>query len=100
MDLINYPHDAMAEAAAAMATASAKSGDLTDRFNSAMNALLDAWQTQLATDEVSAIRQLWVQASSELNTVLNRRGTALGDASNAMHSTDSFLSNVFAQIRA
>jgi uncharacterized protein YukE len=97
--LINYPLDAMARGAFDMVTANRKVTELQGQLQSAIQALLGAWQSQEGSPQLQAVQQLWIQANEEINLVLSRRSDALDDARIRMHRADRSAANAL-DIRA
>ncbi|GAA1608133.1 hypothetical protein GCM10009804_75020 [Kribbella hippodromi] len=85
---INYPYAAMAQAALDMAGASKEATELKTQFESAIQALLAAWQSEEAAPQVQQVQELWAQAAGELNLLLSKRGSTVEDSMLQMRSTD------------
>lgn len=88
MELINYPFGQMAQGSADIANASRQVVELQSQFQSAMQALLAAWQSDQGSVQLQQIQQLWIQANDQINQVLSKRGIALEDAGARMKQAD------------
>jgi WXG100 family type VII secretion target len=87
-DIINYPFGAMSQGAVDMAGANRRVTDLQTQFQTAMQSLLSAWQSQAGSPQLQQVQQLWIQTNEEINTVLGRRSDTLEEAHVTMRGAD------------
>ncbi|WP_020386854.1 WXG100 family type VII secretion target [Kribbella catacumbae] len=92
-DFINYPFMPMAQGAADIGSCSRQVADLQVQLQTAMQALLAAWQSQAASPQLQQVQQVWTQSNEAINNVLGRRGGALDDAWLRMKQADQSAAN-------
>lgn len=92
-DIINYPYTPMAQGAADIAGTARQVGDLQSQLQTAMQALLAAWQSESASPQLQQVQQVWAQSNEAVNTLLGRRGGALDDAWIRMRQADRSAAN-------
>lgn len=92
-DFINYPFTPMAQGAADIAGCARQVTDLQGQLQTAMRALLAAWQSEAGSPQLQQVQQVWTQSNEAINGVLGRRGGALDDAWMRMKQADRSAAN-------